>query len=94
MHRVSPREVRVSVGSSFRLGTRGIFYNPLRLIRHPAYFLSDDGIIADVAVVRLTGPIVYSPVAQPIPLGQNFVYPADRVLVTGILLFLIFLKNL
>lgn len=83
MYRVPAREVQVSVGSSYRLGTRGIFYTPFRLIRHPAYFLSDEGIVADVAVVRLTFPIIFTRVAQPIKLGSFFVNPGDRVLVTG-----------
>lgn len=85
MYRVPPQEVKVSVGSSYRLGTRGIFYTPFRLIRHPAYFLSDEGIIADVAVVRLRFPIIFTRVAQPISLGKFFINPGDRVLVTGTL---------
>lgn len=100
-HQASASEVRVSVGSSYRLGTGGVFYDVFRLIRHPEYFLDNDYINADVAVVRLIWPLVFSRIVQPIPLGDFRVEAGDRVMVTGEFQFLefhvqiheIFLKN-
>lgn len=77
------REVRVSVGSSFRDGTGGLFYNVFRLIRHPQYFLNDDVIMADVAVIRLIFPLVFSRIIQPIALGNFPIEADDMVMVTG-----------
>lgn len=80
---VTAGEVLVSVGSSYRLGTRALWYSPFRLIRHPAYFYDGMNINADIAIVRLLMPIVYSPVARPISLGSFFVNSDERVTVTG-----------
>lgn len=86
----SAADVRVSVGSSYRLGTNGVFYDVFRLIRHPQYILNDDGIKADVAVVRLIWPLIFSRVVQPIPLGKFRVEAGDMVMVTGKQFFIIF----
>lgn len=79
----SASEVRISTGSSYRLGTGGRFHDVFRLIRHPQYLLTDDIINADVAVVRLVWPLVFTRTVRPIPLGRNHVEPGDMVMVTG-----------
>jgi secreted trypsin-like serine protease len=79
---VSADNVRVSVGSSYRNGTNGIFYDAFRLIRHPQYWLGDN-IQNDVAVIRLRLPLVYSRVVQPIPLGSTPIRAGDMLMVTG-----------
>ncbi|KAL7027390.1 hypothetical protein ACKWTF_005425 [Chironomus riparius] len=79
----SAADVRVSVGSSYRMGTNGVFYDVFRMIRHPQYLLNDDMIQADVAVVRLIWPLVFSRIVQPIPLGKTRVEAGDMVMVTG-----------
>jgi hypothetical protein len=82
-HPASASDVRVSVGSSYRLGTGGVFMNVFRLIRHPEYFIDETYIHADVAVVRLIFPLIFSRIVRPIPLGKFRVEEDDKVMVTG-----------
>lgn len=77
------REVRVSVGSSFRSGRGGITHSVLRLIRHPKYYLTYERIENDLAVIRLVFPMVFTRTTQPIPLGKFRINAGDRVMVTG-----------
>jgi Trypsin len=73
----------VSVGSSYRSGNRGLILEAFRLIRHPRWFVDENRIQADVAVVRLLVPLIFSPIIQPIPLGNFTVNAGDWVMVTG-----------
>ncbi|KAG5681178.1 hypothetical protein PVAND_010636 [Polypedilum vanderplanki] len=62
-----------------------MFYDVFRLIRHPEYFLDNDYINADVAVVRLIWPLVFSRIVQPIPLVDFRVEAGNRVMVGALL---------
>lgn len=82
-HQARAVDVRISTGSSYRKGNSGRFHDVFRLIRHPQYLINEKFIKADVAVVRLVWPLIFTRTVRPIPLGRNFVNDGDMAMVTG-----------
>jgi secreted trypsin-like serine protease len=74
--------IKVSVGSSFRNGTGGMFYDAFRTLVHPDYWMGDR-VKNDLAIIRLRFPLIYSRVVQPIPLGSTPIRAGDMLMATG-----------
>lgn len=77
--------IMVFVGSSYKNGDGGTFYDVLEFIRHPGYVdnIWPFSIHNDIAVMKTVLPIQFNALVQPIPLGILPIPPRTETIFSG-----------
>ncbi|MER6910450.1 serine protease [Streptomyces sp. NPDC000594] len=74
--------MRVVVGSN-TIDPTGTAYGVQEVIRHENYNGNAAGVPNDIGLLKLSTPIVYTPLVQPIALPDPLAYPGGSATVTG-----------